>query len=148
MEGQISTCSPWRPHAGAGGCPKGSVTLWGVHAGVSSWQDLWPHGERSPHWSRFAGRACDPVGDPRWSSLFLKECTPWQGPTVEQFVESCSPWEGLMLEKFVENCLHGRDPTLEQRNSVRRKERQRQHAMNRPQPPFPVPLHCSGGGGR
>jgi len=34
---------------------------------------------RSPRWSRFAGRACDPVGDPHWSSLFLKDCTSWEG---------------------------------------------------------------------
>ena len=51
------------------------------------WQGLWPR------------------GDPRWSSLFLKDCTPWKGPTLGQFMKSCSLWEGLMLEKFVENCL-------------------------------------------
>jgi len=45
------------------------------------------------------------VGDPRWGSLFLKDCTLWKGPTPGQFVKSCSPWEGLTLEKFVENCL-------------------------------------------
>ena len=22
---------------------------------------------------------CDPMGDPRWSSLFLKDCIPWKG---------------------------------------------------------------------
>jgi len=59
------------------------------------------------------------MGDPHWSSLFLKNCTPWKGPTLgqfvkndilwegptpEQFVKSCSLWEALM-EKFVENCL-------------------------------------------
>ncbi|GAB0185918.1 zinc finger and BTB domain-containing protein 5 [Grus japonensis] len=62
---QISTCTHAGPHARADGCPKESVILseaWG--AGTGSWQDLWPHGERSPHWSRFAGRTCDPVGDP------------------------------------------------------------------------------------
>jgi len=73
------------------------------------WSRLLPgpadRGERSPHWSRFAGRACDPMGNPHWSSLFLKDCTPWEGPTLGQFVKSCSLWEGLMLEKFVENCL-------------------------------------------
>ncbi|KAK4823683.1 hypothetical protein QYF61_005654 [Mycteria americana] len=58
-----------------------------------------------PTWTRFGGRTCDPVGDPRWSSLFLKDCTPWKGPTLEHFVKNCSLWEGLMLEKFVENCL-------------------------------------------
>ena len=86
---QISTCSPWKgPHAGAGGCLKEDVTLWGA-----------------PRWSRFAGRVCEPVGDPRWSSLFLKDFTPWKGPKLGQFVKSCSPWEGLTLKKFVENCL-------------------------------------------
>ena len=33
-------------------------------------------------------------GDPRWSSLFLKDCAPWEGPTLEQLVEDCLPWEG------------------------------------------------------
>jgi len=86
---QISTCSLWKgPRDGAGSC-----------------QDLQTRGERSPHRSRFAGRACDPVGDPHWSSLFLTDCTPWKGLTLGQFVKSCSPWEGLTLEKLVENCL-------------------------------------------
>ena len=76
-----------------------------AHTGAGSCQDLWPHGERSPRWSRFAGRACDPAEDPRWSSLFLKDCTPWKGPMLEQFMKNCSPWEGLMLEKFMEDCL-------------------------------------------
>ena len=103
---QISTCSLWKgPHARAGGCLKEAVTPWGAHARAGSCQDLWPRGERSPCWSMFAGRACDPVGDPRLSILFLKDCTPWEGLTLEQFVKSCSPWEGLMLEQLVENCL-------------------------------------------
>jgi len=77
--------------------------------GSPCWSRLPPgpvdRGERSPWWTRFAGRACDPVEDPRCSSLFLQDCTPWEGPTLSQFVKSCSPWEGLMLEKFVENSL-------------------------------------------
>jgi len=48
---------------------------------------------------------CDSVGDPRWSSLFLKDCTLWKGPMLGQFVKSCSPWEGPTLEEFVENYL-------------------------------------------
>jgi len=51
-------CSRWM-------CLKEAVTPWGAPAGAGSWQDLWSRGERSPHWSRFAGRACDPMGDPR-----------------------------------------------------------------------------------
>ena len=76
------------------------MTLWEARAGAGSWQDLRTHGERSPGWSRFAGRTCDPVGDPHWSSLFLKDCTPWMGPMLEQFVKNCSAWE-----KFVKDCL-------------------------------------------
>jgi len=103
---QISTCSPWKgPHARAGGCLKEAVTPWGAHAGAGSWQDLRTRGKRSPRQSKFAGRARDPRRDPRWSSLFLKDCAPWEGPTLGQFVKSCSPWEGLLLEKFVQNCL-------------------------------------------
>ena len=50
------------------------------------------------------------MGDPRWSSLFLKDCTPWKGPMLEQFVKNCSPWEGLTLEKFVKDCLPWEGP--------------------------------------
>ncbi|KAJ7400255.1 hypothetical protein BTVI_107071 [Pitangus sulphuratus] len=51
------------------------------------------------------GRTHDPAGDPRWSSLHLKDCTPWKGPILEQFMKNCSPGEGPILEKFVEDCL-------------------------------------------
>ncbi|GAB0182206.1 hypothetical protein GRJ2_000685900 [Grus japonensis] len=44
--------------------PEGGCGPWEAHAGAGSWQDLWPHEERSPRQSRFAGRTCDPVGDP------------------------------------------------------------------------------------
>ncbi|KAK4809986.1 hypothetical protein QYF61_004438 [Mycteria americana] len=93
------------PHTRAGGYLEEAVTLWEACAGAGSWQDLWTHGERSLHWRRFAGRTCDPAGDPRWSSLFLKDCAPWKGLMLEQFVKNCRPWEGLTLEKFVEKCL-------------------------------------------
>ena len=93
------------PHAGAGGCPKEAVTLWEARAGAASWQELRPHGERSPRWSRFSGRTCDPVGDPRWSSVCLKDCMSWKGPTLEQLMKNCSLWEGLTLEKFMEDCV-------------------------------------------
>ncbi|GAB0206221.1 hypothetical protein GRJ2_003087700 [Grus japonensis] len=39
------------------------------------WQDLWP------------------MGDPRWSNLFLMDCTPWKGSMLEQFLKNCSPLE-------------------------------------------------------
>jgi len=68
-------------------------------------QDLRMSGERSPRLSRFAGRAGDPVGDLRWRRLLLKDCTPWKGPMLGQFMKSCSLWGGPMLENYVENCL-------------------------------------------
>jgi len=50
-------------------------------------------------------------------------------------MKNCSPWEGPTLEQFVEDCLHGRDLTLDQGQNVgvlppRRKEQQRQSVMN------------------
>jgi len=43
---------------------------------------------------------------------------------LEKFLKNRRPWEGPTLEKFIKN------PTLEQRESIRRKEWQRQHIMN------------------
>ena len=89
MVEQISTCSLWKgPHARAGGCLKEAMTPWGARAGAGACQDLRTHGKRSPCQSRFDSRAYDPVGDPCWSSLCLKDCTPWKGPTLGQSVRS------------------------------------------------------------
>lgn len=80
-------------HTGAG--PKESVALWKACSRAGSWQDLWPHGDRSPHWRTFVGRTCDPTAVMCWSSTFLKDCTPQKGPPLQQFMKNCSPWEGL-----------------------------------------------------
>jgi len=79
----VPSC-PRRSMTEPGGCQKEAVTLWKAHAGAGFWQDLWTHGERIPHWSRFAVRSCTSARDPRWSSLFLKGCNPWEGPKLEQ----------------------------------------------------------------
>ncbi|KAK4822153.1 hypothetical protein QYF61_010414, partial [Mycteria americana] len=42
-----------------------------------------------------------------------QDCTPWKGPTLEQFVKNCSLWEGLTLEKFTEDCLPWEGPHVE-----------------------------------
>ncbi|GAB0187756.1 hypothetical protein GRJ2_001240900 [Grus japonensis] len=44
--------------------PEGGCGPWEAHAGASSWQDRWTREEGSPRQGRFAGRTCDPVGDP------------------------------------------------------------------------------------
>lgn len=68
-------------------------------------RSLWTSGERRPHKSRSAGRTCDPTGDSKWNNLFLKDCTPQKGDTLQQFVKNCSAWKGLTLEKSMKDCL-------------------------------------------
>ncbi|PKU37621.1 suppression of tumorigenicity 5 protein isoform x4 [Limosa lapponica baueri] len=71
--------------------PKEAVTSWEAHTGADSDGTCVPM-ERGPHavfWSRFSGRTCDTVGDPRWTCLFLKDCTLWKGSMLEKFMENC-----------------------------------------------------------
>ncbi|GAB0178358.1 zinc finger and BTB domain-containing protein 5 [Grus japonensis] len=74
-------------------CPNRSCSPWRAHAREGSWQDLW-----------FVERSLC------WSSLFLKDCTPGKGPTLEQFLKNCSLWGGPMLEKFVKDCIPWEGP--------------------------------------
>jgi len=70
------------PHARTGGCAlKEAVTPWTAHTGADNWQEL-QSVERSPCQSRFSGRTCDPMGDPHWSSQFLKDSASWKGPKL------------------------------------------------------------------
>lgn len=49
-----------------------------AYTGAGSWEELLPHGERNPHWSRFSSRTCDPMGNPWWSSsrrILVGHCT-------------------------------------------------------------------------
>jgi len=92
---QISTCSPWKgPHAGAGGCLKEAVAQWGDRAGTGSCQDLQTRRERRLHWSRFAGRACDP-----------KEAC-WAHNAEVNGSKPSSATRGPMLEQPVPEVLH------------------------------------------
>jgi len=138
MVEQISTCSLWKgPHARAGGCLKESVTLWGAHTGAGSCQDLWAHGERSPHRSRFADRACGPVGDPCWTSLFLKDCTLWKGRAAAHGKDSSS-------RSLWRSVSHERDLMLEQGQSVRSlPPKEEGAAETRCDEPTITPIPCS-----
>ncbi|KAK4810792.1 hypothetical protein QYF61_008764 [Mycteria americana] len=89
------------PHAGAGGYALKEAAARGEPTQEQAPSRNCGPVERSPRRSRFSGRTCDPMGDPRWSSLLLKDCTPWKGPMLEQFLKNCSPWEGPTLEKVV-----------------------------------------------
>lgn len=85
---------------------------------LGSWQELWTHGGKNPHWNRFAARTCDPLGDPPGSRLFLKDCMIWEGPPWENSVKNCSPFEGLTLDKFMDNLPWNRPHSREQGNSM------------------------------
>lgn len=69
-----------------------------------------------------------PVGDPRWSSLFLKDCTLWHGPTLEEIQtdHGKNPY-WISLGRTVS---HGRDPMPEEEKTVQLKEQQRQIVMD------------------
>jgi len=120
---------------------KEAVILWRSHAGTGSWKDLLIHGEKSPCWSKFAGRTCDPVGDALWSSVFLKGCTPWKTTTLEQFMKKCSLWEGSAMKNFMEDCLLWEGTRAGTGKSVRRREQQRkpEQCDNLTAAPIPCP---------
>lgn len=115
MVRQLCPCSPWRSagelrstcslgqlHNGAGqSALKEAMTSWTVHAGEGSWKvgkikDL------------MLEQVCwdDLRPSPGWSSLFLKGCNPWKGPSAAvcdelqpmgrfQFrIKDCFLWEG------------------------------------------------------
>jgi len=85
------------------------------------------------------------VGDPHWSSLFLKDdCTPWKGSMLEQFVKNCSLWEVLTLEKFMENCFPWVGPHAGA-GEENEEEGAAQTCDEQTTTPFPVPLHHSRG---
>ena len=114
-----------------------------AHAGPGSWQDLWPM-ERSLCRSRFSVRTCALLGDPHWSSLFLKDCTLWKGPILDQYLKNCSLWEGLMLEQFVKDCIPWERPRAGAGQECEEEEEDYELTAT----PFPFLLHHSGGGGR
>jgi len=72
--GELSLCSPWRSMVEQ----LSTCSLW-----------------RTPLWSRWMPKGgCDTMRDPRWISLFLKDCTLWEGLTLEKFVKNSLPWDG------------------------------------------------------
>lgn len=90
--------------------------------------------ERSLHRSRISGRTFNPREHPHWIGLFLKDCNPWKLLIPEKFLKKDPCWS-----RSWRTVSHGRD-------SMERKEQQRQNVVNWLQ--LSTPLHCSGGGGR
>ncbi|GAB0180774.1 EH domain-containing protein 4 [Grus japonensis] len=96
--------------------PEGVCGPWEAHNGASSWQDLWTCGERSPRWGRFAGRTCDPVGDPT-----LEQFAPVGETHVGEVREGLSPVGGTPC--WSRGMMRGVLP-------LRTKKRQKHRAMN------------------
>lgn len=108
---QRSPAAHGGPQTGAGEV----VTLW-ESPGFS--RLLAPSGTR-PALSRFAGRTADPMEDTHQSSVFLKDCAPREGPSLEQCRKICSCGKDSHWRRLWRTVSHGRDPTLEQGQSVR-----------------------------
>lgn len=126
----------------------------------SSW--IWPEGgcspwRESPHsrlWARSAAcgeelteeQELPPVGDPCWSSLFRKDCTPWYGPLLEKLLKNCSLWEACPGPVQEGLCPVGGAPCWSGADSDREGAMETNHSGLTT---APIHLHCSGrGGGR
>ncbi|GAB0182455.1 hypothetical protein GRJ2_000710800 [Grus japonensis] len=92
-----STCSPWRTPRWSRwrhlkeAVAHGKPTLEQVPGRTCA--------ERSPRQGRFAGRTCDPMGDPTLEQSAPEGLHPMGETMLEQFVKDCSPWERLTLEQ-------------------------------------------------
>ncbi|GAB0204588.1 hypothetical protein GRJ2_002924400 [Grus japonensis] len=83
--------------------PEGGCGPWEAHAGASSWPDRWTREEGSPCQGRFAGRTCDPVGDPT-----LEQFAP-EGSTEnkQEELETCTYLQGYDLIGIMETWWDG-----------------------------------------
>ncbi|GAB0181585.1 hypothetical protein GRJ2_000623800 [Grus japonensis] len=116
--------------------PEGGCDPWEAHTGASSWQDLWAREQRSPHQGRFAGRTCDPVGDPTLEQFAPEGLHPVGETTLEKFVKDCSPWERLHVGEVHEGLSPVRGTPCWSRGMMRgvlplrTKKRQKHREMN------------------
>ncbi|KAJ7408020.1 hypothetical protein BTVI_60859 [Pitangus sulphuratus] len=101
MAEQRSTHIPWRTTQLSRWMPKRSYDP----VGSPDWNRLLAglQGKRSPHWSRFSGTTCGPVGTHPGATL-------QKGPKMKQFLKNCSPLVRFMLEKFMEDCFLSEGP--------------------------------------
>lgn len=115
---------------------------------MDAWRKLWSYGK--PMEDQAPGGTCEPVGNPCWSSLDLKNCTLWKGAMLETILKNCSSvGEGYVLDTFVRDCLlwvglhNAAGEDIEKERSSR--DNTGRISCN---PLFPIPLSCSWGGSR
>ena len=114
-----------------------------------AWRRLWSCGELALE--QAPARTCGPVerGAHAGARLLAGLVTPW-GTHAEAICSwrTASRGKEPHWRNSWRSVSLGGDPTLEQGQRVKRKEWQRLHVTNWPQPPFPDPLHSSGVGSR
>ena len=103
------------PHARVGRSPKEAVPLWRAHAGADCCQDLWPRGVR---------------GAQAGAGLLAGFVTLWRTHVEQPIPEELHPAGDSHWRSSWRALCCGRDPTVKQGKSVRRKEQQTQCVMN------------------
>ena len=137
-------------HTRPGECsPKEAVILWKARTGAGSWQDVWSCRDRGAHtgagllaglvieWGIHAGVTCS------WRTAPCGKGLCWSSSW-----KTAAHGKDPLWRRLWRTVSSGWDPLLEQGKSVRRKEQQRIRITHWPQPPSPIPLHCSRGRGR
>jgi len=108
------------------------------------------HSMESPPKEQASSRSCSPwrgahagagllAGAVSLQSVFY--CSPWKGPTLEQFLKNCSPWEGPTLEKLMKDCVpwegaHAGAREQHEEEGVAEPKRYEQTETSIPSPPF------------
>jgi len=119
---------------------------------VDAWRKLWPRGE--PALEQVCWQGLWPCGGPTLEQPVPDGLYPMGGTCAGAVCEELQPVGRTHIEELCGELSSIRDTSHCSRGRVwgvlplRDKERQRQHVMNWPQPPFPVHLHRSGEGGR
>ncbi|PKU44432.1 hypothetical protein llap_5264 [Limosa lapponica baueri] len=92
MMKQVAPCKSMKDHTGE---DIRTTAHEGPHtaAGVCALKETSAHGEPMQE-QAFWQELC-PIGDPHWSSMFLKDCTLWKRAILEQFLKNCSLWGGV-----------------------------------------------------
>lgn len=135
-------CSLWKPSCQSG--PERKLHLRGSPCWSRILRGLVAHGEEHPCRNRFSVKTCNLMGYPHRSIPFLKDCIPWKGPMLYQFMKKGSLWEGLLLE-VMSDCIPWTEFQAEAGKKYEEKGVSERRYNDLTILSFPISLHCSGG---